>query len=150
VPALGANIGGALIDVEAAGRLYVGTDNGAGADQIIAFEPGAPGGPRAEAYAGGLSGVSALNLDTGGEVLAADDPAIASGAVDAEGGGRVFRFANVPLGLPRVILDEAPPVVGTATTATFGWSSTRSDATFSSARWTTAAGRPAAGPAQAR
>jgi hypothetical protein len=125
VPELAGQIAGSLASDPATGRLYVGTDNGAGADQVIAFEPSTG---RAEGYAGGMAGISALSLDTvagaEGAVLAADDPAVASGAVDAENGGRILRFANVPLGRPRVVLDQAPPVVGTGTTASFAFSST--------------------------
>jgi hypothetical protein len=126
VPELAGQLGGALIDDEDRGRLYVGTASGI-ADEVLAFEPSSG---RVEGIGGGMAGVSALNLDTEvghlGDVLAADDPAVASEAVGAEGGGRVLRFANIQLGLPRVAIDTAPPVVSTVTTADFTFHATES------------------------
>jgi hypothetical protein len=132
VPELAGHIAGALAADPATNRLYVGTDDGTGADQILAFEPGQP----VESYASGLAGVSALNIDTAagtaGAVLAGDDPAVASGAVGADGGGRILSFAPVPLGRANVQLDTAtlPRPVITDESVTLRWSSSVADATF--------------------
>jgi hypothetical protein len=132
VPELAGHIAGALASDPASGRLYVGTDSGTGADEILAFQPGAP----VESHATGLAGVSALGIDTDagtpGAVLAGDDPAVASGAVGADGGGRILSFAPVPLGLASVRLDTAtlPKPVVTSDSVTLGWSSGDPDATF--------------------
>ena len=106
---------GALLADPTENRLYVGTDSGSGADEIFAVN-GSSGA--IESYAGGMSSISALALDSDGGILAGDDPATASGAVDAAGGGRIFKFAPAPLGLPRVELLTAPSPVTAVDPAT--------------------------------
>ena len=126
VPGLGGVHAGALAADQTRNRLYVGTDSGTGADEVLALNVASGA---AETYAAGLASITALGLEADGALLAADDPATAAGGVGVVGGGRVFRFGLLPLARPSVALTASPPAIGTARSVTFSYAS-RSDATF--------------------
>jgi hypothetical protein len=117
----------ALAADEANGRVYAGTTNGTSGSDTVEVLSAATGA--AETYATGFGAVGALAVGPGGDLFVADDPAVATGQVDAEGGGRVLRVPFVPLSRPRVLFSSMPPAFGNATSATFEYSS-RAGTTF--------------------
>lgn len=106
-------------------RLYAGTTNSNGIDQIDVVTP-ATGD--VETYSTGLSGVSAVFLEPDGSLLVADDPTVSSGA-QAEGQGRLWTIPVGALNPPVTTITAAPATFTSLTSATFEFSS-RPGATF--------------------
>jgi hypothetical protein len=92
------------------GRLYVGTTNGSLRDGITVYEPGS--GTIAQYDDGGFAGVTALGMGAGGDLLAADDPGAATGAMDSADQARLWRLPLQAILRPAARIGSAPAGVG--------------------------------------
>lgn len=121
-------------------RLYAGTMNENGVDQVDALDLTAGG---IETFANGFSGISAMLVDGDGGVLVADDPSVASGAGAATGQARLWKLPLIPFNTPRTAIDAAPPTFTNETSLTFNFSSrpaTTFECSFGGAPWTPCGG----------
>jgi hypothetical protein len=118
VPGLPA-LAGALVADPVRHRLYAGTLNGTLSDRVDALD--ATTG-LVELYESGFAGVSALALEPSGELLVADDPGAATGALDSADQGRIYRVPVSPLGRPVARIDAGPAAVTRLRTALFRFS----------------------------
>lgn len=120
IAGLAGGVPGGLAADPARGRIYAGTSNGL-SDQVNVLELSTGA---LSAYERGFAGVTALAVDSAGDLLVADDPGTAAGVLDAENHGRLWRVPLRPVTRPSVRVDAAPAGVSASTQATFAYSST--------------------------
>lgn len=109
----------------ARGRLYAGTGNENGIDQVdvINIDPLSAGFRSVEAYSLGFSGILAIHVDPGdGDLLVSDDPGLASGGI-TQGAGRIFEIPFGATGQSAPVITVAPDNFTNQQTATFEFQS---------------------------
>ena len=79
-----------------------------------------------ESYDSGFAGISALAARGDGALMVGDDPVAASGAIGAEGNGRVWRAPFSAVNLPGVAITDGPPTYTNQTAVSFSYSSRQS------------------------
>lgn len=120
VPGFPGGVPNALASDPVNDRLYAGTNNGNGVDQIDVLNPDGS----VATYEPGFALVTGLGVGPDGMLYVADDPATASGSTTAVGLSRLWTVPFVPdTDRPAVTITSGPPNVGSATTATFAYSS---------------------------
>lgn len=114
----------ALVSDPVTNRLYAGTTNGNGVDQVDVLNPDGS----VATYDQGFAGVTGLGVAPDGTLYVADDASAAAGNPEAIGQSRLW---TVPFAAdtdrPTVTITSAPPSVGSATSATFGFASAASN-----------------------
>ncbi len=111
VPGLPGGVPSAVAADAASGRVYAGTANPNGQDQVDVLSGG-----EVRTAAAGFAGVTALLAVPDGSVYVADDPASSAGAVGVVGQGRLWRIAPPQPGRPDLALVAGPPAFTNAQT----------------------------------
>jgi sugar lactone lactonase YvrE len=127
VPGLPGGLASAVVADPDTGRVYAGTNNENSQDQVDVLRV-ADGS--VETYETGFAAVSGLGLDRDGDLLVADDPGEATGAIDSVDQGRIWTVPYSQLDRPAVRIEAAPRAQGKETTARFAYSSPVAGATF--------------------